>query len=341
MEPGISGHDGGLMKRISLKRWFGFLLAAMAIAVLTAGNFPTGTALKGTAALTSTSAASGESTSEVSGAPRDNVWPKKVEDFLASEYLQKADIMLEQRWSGDIAAWVIRWATNSQFSHAALVYTAPPYDSGVSNTFVIEAGTKGVDLTKLTDYVNDTRVNFIAIKRLKPRPWFDTNREARVRGLLLDKIKAHYDYWTVWQIARQIWFGVQEKVRTRQKTVETYRKNDWTPPNEFICSGLVQIGYVEMMVEAIKNGQISPEALRDVVFTKSAEQYLPERGLWANLGDQQAETAIIFRRLLNDELYSVTPEDLAQTDKLDWKYLIKGDKVYKISSYNDVLKLIR
>jgi hypothetical protein len=95
------------------------------------------------------------------------------------------------------------------------------------------------------------------------------------------------------------------------------------------------------MVEAIKNGQISPEALRDVVFTKSAEKYLPPRGQWSTLGDQQKETAIIFRRLLNDELYSVTPEDLAETEKLDWMYLIQGDKVYKISSYNDVLKLVR
>jgi DNA-binding transcriptional regulator YdaS (Cro superfamily) len=278
-------------------------------------------------------------TPTISIALRDT-WPKKVDDFLAGEYLQKADVMLEQRWSGDVAAWVIRWATNSLFSHAALVYTAPPYDSGVANTFVIEAGTKGVGLTKLTDYVHDSHVNFIAIKRLKPASWFDSDRQARVRGLLLDKIKAHYDYWTVWQIARQIWFGVEEKVSSRQKTLESYREKDWTPPNEFICSGLVQIGYVEMMVEAIKNGQISPEALRDVVFTKSAERYLPIRGQWSSLGDQQKETAAIFRQLLNDELFSVTPEDLGQTDKLDWKYLIKGDKVYKISSYAELQKLI-
>jgi cytochrome b involved in lipid metabolism len=94
-----------------------------------------------------------------------------------------------------------------------------------------------------------------------------------------------------------------------------------------------------MMVEAIKNNQISPEALRDVVFTRNAEKYLPSRGLWANLGDAQKETAEIFRDLLNDELYSVTPEDLAQTEKLDWMYLIKANKVYKVSSYKDILQL--
>jgi hypothetical protein len=30
-----------------------------------------------------------------------------------------------------------------------------------------------------------------------------------------------------------------------------------------------------------------------------------------------------------------------ETEKLDWIYLIKGDEVYKINSYNDVLKLVR
>jgi len=143
-------------------------------------------------------------------------------------------------------------------------------------------------------------VGFIAIKRLKPEPWFSSDRQSRVRGLLLDKIKAHYDYWTIWQIAKQVWFGVQEKISSRESAVKSFRDKDWTPPNEFICSGLVQIGFVEMMVEAIKNNQISPEALRDVVFTRSAEKYLPPRGLWANLGDQQKETAQITRAIMDE-----------------------------------------
>lgn len=265
-------------------------------------------------------------------------WPMDVDAFLAGPYLRKADVMLERRIN-DLPALVIRWATNSQFSHAALVYAAPPYDDGLSNTFVIEAGTAGVDLTKLSDYVHNSGVGYIAIKRLKEKPWFDSDRQARVRGLLLDKIKARYDFWTVFQVAKQLWFGVQEKVSSRQDTVKTFRDMDWTPPNQFICSGLVQIGFVEMMVEAIKKNDISPEALRDVVFTRSAEKYLPERGMWTNLGDQQKETAQIFRDLLNDELYAVTPEDLAQTDKLDWLYLIKGSKVFKIASYDDIKRI--
>jgi len=269
--------------------------------------------------------------------PFNDVWPKDVTSFLSGNYLDRADVVLTRR-TGDIAAAVIRWATHSPFSHAALVFTGPQFDSGISGTFVIESGTGGVDLTSFTDYTNN-KSTFIAIKRLR-QDWFTAPRQSRVRGLLLDKIKASYDFWTIWHIARGIWFGVQSKVQTKEKAVEAFRKNDWTPPSEYICSGLVQIGFVEMAIEAIKRGDLSPEVLREVVFHKGAEGKLPPPGTWKYLGDDAQNTAVNFRDVLSDELFSVTPEDLAQSDKLDWLYFIKDGLVYKVSTYADVMKLI-
>ena len=134
---------------------------------------------------------------------------------------------------------------------------------------------------------------------------------------------------------------MQTKVQSKEKTVETYRENDWQPPNEYICSGLVQIGFVEMVIEAIKRGELSPEVLREVVFHKGAESRLPEPGAWQYLGSDAKDTAIGFRDILGDELYSVTPEDLAQSDKLEWQYFIKNGLVYKVSTYAEVMKLIQ
>lgn len=310
-----------------------FVRAALALSILAVADFETAYAL-------SEDAPHSTGLPAAPGKALDDVWPKPVGEFLAGNYLKKADVMLTRR-SGDIASSVIRWATNSQFSHAALVYTAPPFDEGLGEPFVIEAGTSGVDLTKLTDYAAGEHATFVAIKRLRPNAWFNESRQARVRGVLLDKIKARYDFWTIWKIARTIWFGVQTKVNTKQKTVESYRKRDWQPPNEYICTGLVQIGFVEMAVEAIKRGDVSPEVLRDVVFTKDAEKFLPPPGTWRYLGDDAKSTAINFQEVLSDELYAATPEDLAQSDKLDWLYLVKDGSVYKISSYADVLKLTR
>jgi hypothetical protein len=273
------------------------------------------------------------------GKALDDVWPKPVDEFLAGNYLERADVMLTRR-SGDIASTVIRWATNSAFSHAAMVYTAPRFDQGISGTFVIEAGTSGVDLTQLSHYA-ESKTTFVAIKRFT-RDWFTVPRQARVRGVLLDKIKDTYDYWTIWRIVRNIWFGVQTKMSTKEQTVEAYRKRDWEPPNEYICSGLVQIGFVQAAVEGIKRGELSPEVLRDVVFSKTAASRLPAAGDWKYFDKDDAKaTAINFQDVLNDELYAITPEDLAQTEKLQWLYLIKDGKVYKVSSYADVLNLVR
>ncbi len=322
--------NGALMKRTALWRW----MIGAALAVLAAG---------GALALTSNSPDSQKGL-QAPGKALDDVWPKPVGEFLQGNYLQRADVVLTRR-SGDIASAIIRWATNSAFSHAALVYTGAKFDQGISGTFIIEAGTSGVDLTQLSHYA-ESKSTYVAIKRFK-KDWFIDKQQARVRGVLLDKIKDTYDYWTIWRIVRNVWFGVQSKVSTKEKAVEAYHKRDWEPPNEYICSGLVQIGFVQTAIEAIQGG-LSPEILRDVVFSKAAASRLPAPGDWQYLCPDgkptcpdAKNTAVNFQDVLNDELYAITPEDLAQTEKLEWLYLIKDGQVHKVSSYADVLKLVR
>jgi hypothetical protein len=49
---------------------------------------------------------------------------------------------------------------------------------------------------------------------------------------------------------------------------------------------------------------------------------------------------VLFRKQNFDALQSVTPEDLAASDKLEWLYFIKNGMVHKVASYDDVRKLI-
>lgn len=261
-----------------------------------------------------------------------------VEDFLAGRYLERADVVLTRReWN--LASWAIRWATSSPFSHAAMVFTGPQFESGYSSTFVIEAGTSGVDITNLRDYIADKSA-FIAIKRFR-KDWFDEPKQSRVRGLLLDKIKASYNYWAIGSIVRSLWFGVERSVSGDRTTVRRFRERNWSPPNEFICSGLVQIGFVEAALEYIKAGQLPPSALNEVVFEREAATRLPDREDWGYLDAETSKsTAVLFRKQNFDALQSVTPEDLAVSNKLDWLYFIKNGVVYKVGSYADVRKLI-
>ncbi len=270
---------------------------------------------------------------------RRDVWPKPVDEFLAGEYLERADVVLTRR-DYDLSSYLIRIATKSPFSHAAMIFTGPQFESGFTNTFVIEAGTGGVDLTNIRDYISD-KSSFIAIKRFK-RTWFDQPKQSRVRGILLDKIKGSYNYWAITRIVRNLWFGVQKQVRGKEKTIEAYRKNDWQPPNDYICSGLVQLGFVEATIEYIKAGALPPSALKEVVFHETAASRLPDAPDWAYLDpESQKQTAELFEEQNLVELEAVTPHDLAVSDKLEWLYLIRDDKVYRINSYDDVIARTR
>ncbi len=265
------------------------------------------------------------------------VWPMPVEDFLAGNYLERADVVLT-RHNWDLASWAIRYATKSMFSHAAMVFTGPQFESGYSNTFVIESGTKGVDLTNLRDYIADKSA-FLAIKRFK-KDWFDETKQARVRGLLLDKIKSTYNYWAIVHIVRNLWFGVQQSVQRDRGAVRHHQQREGEPPNEFICSGLVQIGFVEAVIEYIKAGQLPPSTINDVVFEPEAASRLPEKADWGYLDPEASKTtAVLFRKQNFDALQWVTPEDLAASDKLEWLYFIKDGLVYKVSTYDEVKKL--
>lgn len=280
-----------------------------------------------------------------SAGPVVEQWPMKLDQFLKGNYLDRSDVMLTRRdW--DISSFIIRWSTNSPFSHSALVFNRPNQEPGIMNTFVIEAGTSGVDLTNLRDYAADKSA-YIAIKRFRGK-WFDEPKQARVRGLLLDKIKASYNYWAIGRIAQTLWFGVQNKLNRetetktqREQTMEEYKRKAWQPPSEFICSGLVQTGYVETVMEYIRRGELPPSALAEVVFQRNSQEKLPDGKGWSDLGSERGkQLAERFAAENTDAFESVTPEDLARSRKLEWLYFIKGDDVHKVRTYAQVMALI-
>lgn len=296
-------------------------------------------AIGGEAGSVTISGQGGRPDSQAQSSVRVDQWPKSVDEFLAGNYLERADVVLTRReW--DPASYVIRWVTDSPFSHSAMIFTSPVHEQGFASTFVIEAGTDGVDLTNFRDYVDD-KSSAVAIKRLK-RDWFSADKQSRVRGLLLENIKADYNYWAIVRIARNIWFGIQNTVQGQERTVESFRDSDWTPPNSYICSGLVQVGFVEAITEYVLRRQLPPWALNEVVFNPVAASRLPPPEAW-----QEAPPSLIddivpqFRAQLATELEAVTPEDLARSEKLEWLYLILGGKVHKVSSYDEVKELMR
>ena len=242
-------------------------------------------------------------------------FPMPVRQFLAQgeTYLQRGDVVL-LKGKATLYSWAIRWWTKSEFSHAAMVFSVPSREEGFEHTFLIEAGTSGVDLTDLRHYAIDLALVYdVAIKRCEA-PWMTIDVQRMIRGHMLNFIKANYDYFKVVALFRQFFsnaiFGMSAGVEGIDKAVRRSVRWSKTPPSRFLCSGFVQYGFMSAVRQLVKNGRLPPNALREVIFKP-------------HLASGADATAIL----------ATTPEDLAQSGGLVWHYAIRRKRVYRVESY--------
>jgi hypothetical protein len=234
-----------------------------------------------------------------------------LDEFLAGDFLQRADVILFHSSRG-LFSRAIRWFTKSPFSHAALLFLVPNRDEGFDNCFVIESSIGGVDIENFRNYALSGRY-VLAIKRLE-KPWFSTAYQKRVRGVMLNYIKAEYDYFTIGRIAisvlRRVLFGIRVRLRGLRDSIEDIHARKSLVPGEFICSGFLQYGFFKTVESGIISGDLPPETIEEVRF---------------GISDSNDAAALL----------ATTPEDLAASDNLQWHYMIKGGLVYPVASYEE------
>jgi len=267
-------------------------------------------------------------------------WPMPVAEFLAGGYVRRADVVLTRK-RRDFRSLLIRWATNGSFSHAALMFLVPHQEQGFNNSFVIEAASGGVDLTNFADYLNDRR-SVVGIRRLSSAS-LAGRIDTLVRGRMLNSIKARYSYRTaaniVYDFANQLAFGVKSRVFGAQRAIADRRQHALAPPNQFICSGLVQLGYVHAVAELIGQTELPPSRIAEVVFRKDLERFLPQD--WEQFTDaEQLEIMWDFVSGFRQELEAATPEDLATSPRLRWVYIIRNGLVYPAESDEQAHQLL-
>lgn len=242
-----------------------------------------------------------------------------VEKFLrhADLFLLRSDVILSR--SPTLSSWLIRLGTGGFFSHAALVFLVPKPEEGFTNTFLLESVSAGVGLANLREYVDRKCGHSDLVIRRLNAPWFSDPLRSQVRGLMLDHVKAGYDYGIVLRMALSVLFGLRlglsrvakGRGRSMADAVEKThrrRRRRWVPP-QFICSGFVQYGFAE----ALRRNKLH---VADVLFRPGISQT-----------DSSA-------------MMAVTPEDIATCDRLDWLYAITGGKVYEVASYDEAKRII-
>ncbi len=249
--------------------------------------------------------------------PSELTFPMTTKQFLihAGSFLQRGDIVLSR--SPTFTSWLIRFATNSPFSHAALVFLLPKPEERLNNTFLLESVRAGVGIANLRAYVQGKSRSQVAIRRLE-HPWADDDFHKLVGGIMLDYVHAGYDFNRAMKMglslvfgARLGWFKFWDSPNTSMRTAvrrTKRKKRNWIPP-QFICGGFIQYGFLQAQLR---------------------------RG-----GDPHN---VIFRDELSDHDYdgllAVSPEDIATSGKLTWQFVIRNGWVHRVADYDNVKRII-
>jgi hypothetical protein len=260
-------------------------------------------------------------------------WPMPVSEFRKGQYLHSGDVVLTTKL-GSLFSFFNRVLDASDFAHAALVFATRHSDIGVDESYLIETTFGGVELSAFGEIVEPTKVYpdtgrapeyIVGIKRLE-QPWASPKLRAMVSGRMLRFLDIdRYDYSMLAALASrhtQFWFKLRSFLFGRAPSLgEHVRQRRVYSPAEFICSGFVQFAFVDMVREAVERGHIDGDL---------AERIWPDVLLapWVN-----HDTTM-------EDLMGVRPIELAQSDKLAWKYLIYGGEVHPVADNDTVDALL-
>lgn len=247
-----------------------------------------------------------------------DAFPMPVGKFLseAEMHLKRGDIILSR--SRTLSSHLIRIATGGFFSHAALVFLVPHPEEGFERTFLLESVSSGVGLASMDAYIGGRRPSEeIAILSIV-QEGLDDDYFKQVRGLMLNYVKSGYDYHRVFRLALSVLFGFRlgySRLRKGQGgsmreaiTRTRQRRFRWVPP-QFICSGFIQYGFVAALLR---------------------------RGADAS--------RVVFRSDLSprdrDGLLAVTPEDIATSGIVTWRFVARRGWVHRVADYEAARKVI-
>ena len=254
-----------------------------------------------------------------------------MEELVEGGKLKRADILLSHT-KRSLLGRLIRFGTNCYWNHALMIYTIRNLKQGYDSTFIIESGGAGIDIHNITHYFKQPKKHDVAVKRFEA-DWFKDDSETgglryrkKVRGFALKEIDDKYNHRLIVDIARrfvrQLILGFlfpwirRKPSEQRQITVPRIAKR--LNINTYICSGFVQWAYYKAVSQIRDEDESDTPEIQETFFNPRLEGSVTD-----------------------DDLLSTTPADLARSDKLNWKYVIKDGNVWEVSSEEEVNKVLQ
>ena len=277
-------------------------------------------------------------------------------------HLRVADVVLRANMKAtEIFSSLIRFATNSAWSHSALLYLINDPPQGFDNTFLVEAMTTGVRVASWRDEVIPPEQFTVGLRRLNVDWYKETARDVakrdaedpedvigigylrHVRGLALDQINGLYNQNTVDEltalyierISTQYHIPLLSKLAN---DVANYFKQKDDAVLRFICSGLVQYSFFEALRQRIINDMkdYSDSAMSNLSNLHRVIYHPDPDGIIADYVQQvqagKLDISAAVPGAVLDLIKTTTPADINNTSNLDWRYVIRNGWIWQIEN---------
>ena len=221
--------------------------------------------------------------------------------------------------------WLIRFGTHCYWNHALMVCSAGDSEQDYRNMLVVDAKTDGpIVMRRVSEYLSRQNKYDVAGKRLEADRFHDENQtsaeelRSRICNIAVNEVDFTLGLRLMKffnQIVRQFTV-IFRFIRRKINKAYTQPSLPWNirpvQVKAFTCGGFVQWCYYKAVSKTLEERGGDHSLLDDVVFNPRVEQ---------------EPTPF--------ELLTTTPADLANCDKLSWKYIIKNGVMKEVSSSDD------
>ncbi len=240
--------------------------------------------------------------------------------LIESGRLRGSDIILEHS-RGSLWGWLIRHATGNYWNHALMVCTVRDYLSrGYDTTILADPRMGGIRIDSMPRYLQRLDRYDFAITRLD-EDWFQGDSGLCYRTAIsdialreaTDRYESRYLLRLVRRTIRQIKlahrFLWQKGRHPKPKKKHVPRIAKPLNVKAYSCGGFVQWAYYRGVSRIVNADHTDRSRLKEVILNP-------------RLSGEASDV----------ELLSTTPADLARSERLSWKYLVRNGEVWEVSS---------
>ena len=243
--------------------------------------------------------------------------------------LKRADILLAHS-KGSYWGWLIRLGTRCYWNHAFLLYMVRDPDQGYDEALIIDPRMGIIHMDSITHYFKKPNRFDIAVKRLD-KGWFQNDSEMdglsycqTVCEIALREAADKFDTRLV-RVGRGILRQVRLAYRFARRKIKYPRSSKKRLSSitkrikigAYGCGGFVQWCYHQGVSQILREPQ-DKIRLKDIIFNPRLVEPVTQH-----------------------DLLSTTPADLAGSDKLAWKYIVKDGAVWEVSSKEEVSSILK